>query len=334
MTQEPNFANVLSMTRNPEPETNVGVFAVKPMDKWIDEAAQRPDPQPLFDSLWCEGCFCIFFAPTNVGKSALAYQIADALTTGRPIPHFDMPTTPRPVLYIDYEMSDKQIELRYRDNEMNHRQFSPLFYRAEFLPDSFTDEEIIKSIEACVEEYKTKTIIVDNITCLSNNGTEKSNEALPLMKSLLKLCRENEGLSILVLAHTPKRDNWAPLTLNDLKGSSDLANLSRDIFTMGKSRKAPNCRYIKQLKQTNVASTYGEENIIVGRLEKVGDALQFIFDEYGNERDHLKQQEMPDDLREYNIRQAKLMAASGKSQREIAIELGVAVGTINKYLNS
>ena len=56
-------------------------------------------------------------------------------------------------------------------------------------------------------------MIIDNLTYLKNE-TEKAKDALPLMKHL-KALKRKYGLSILALAHTPKRDATKQLSRND-----------------------------------------------------------------------------------------------------------------------
>lgn len=96
-------------------------------------------------------------------------------------------------------------------------------------------------------------------------------------------------MAILVLAHTPKRDETRPITLNDLAGSKYLANFADSIFALGKSSKDSGLRYIKQLKTRATALHYGSENVIVCSLDKIDNFLRYEFVEYADEREHLKQ---------------------------------------------
>ena len=54
-------------------------------------------------------------------------------------------------------------------------------------------------------------------------------------------------ISILVLAHTPKRSLDCPITSNDLAGSKRLYNFFDSVFTIGKSAQDGGLRYVKQL---------------------------------------------------------------------------------------
>ena len=78
-----------------------GMFSVKTANLTIQEAANRPNPVPLWLTLWYQGEVCCLFADSNLGKSIYAVQIAAAIAEERK------------VLYFDFELSDKQFQLRY-----------------------------------------------------------------------------------------------------------------------------------------------------------------------------------------------------------------------------
>ena len=293
-------------------------------------------PSRLFGQLWFEHEICILFSSSNLGKSILAVQIADAISRGaNALSGMAMEAQPQKVIYFDFELSDKQFELRYIGDDGTHYQFSPNLQRAEIDPDvvDYPDgcdfEEYIKiSLEKAVLELGVKVLILDNITYLSRE-TEKAKDALPLMKWLKSFGRKY-NLSILVLAHTPKRDKANPITKNDCFGSSMLQNFCDAMFAIGESSRGKELRYIKELKQRNVPFAYDTDNVIVCEIVKPDNFLMFRFVEYGCERDHLRQ--ATDNDRIAMIERAKELSAKGKSQRDIATELGVSVGTVNSYL--
>ena len=64
-----------------------------------------------------------------------------------------------------------------------------------------------------------------------------------------KNSQRDDGLSILVLAHTPKRPFARPLTVNDLAGSKQLSNFTDTMFAIGDSIQGSNIRYLKTKKQ-------------------------------------------------------------------------------------
>ena len=72
---------------------NIGYFVAKSANEWMDEAKNRPIPKMLFSEFFYEQEICILFSDTNMGKSILAVQIADSISTGIPIDGFKMERT-------------------------------------------------------------------------------------------------------------------------------------------------------------------------------------------------------------------------------------------------
>jgi hypothetical protein len=267
-------------------------FVTVPAAVWVADASLRPTPKRLFDDLCFEGEFCILYSDTNLGKSCLAVQVADSITRGRLIDGFALEADPQPVLYFDFELSDKQFQLRYCDDANTNFLFDGKFLRAELnpnaaLPEGFTliDDFIISSIEKEIVKTGARILIVDNITYLRSE-TEKAKDALPLMK-MLKDLKKKYGLSIMALAHTPKRDMTKPITKNDLAGSKMLINFCDSAFAIGESNRDPALRYIKQMKQRNCGHRYDADNVIEVEIKKEGSFLGFTLIGYGRERPHL-----------------------------------------------
>ena len=82
----------------------------------------------------------------------------------------------------------------------------------------------------------------------------------------LKELKIKHNLSILALAHTPKRNLIYPITKNDLAGSKHLSNFADSIFAIGESCKDKSLRYLKQLKARATEVIYDSENIIVSEI--------------------------------------------------------------------
>ena len=324
-----------------EAEQNKGLFKVKTANEWLELAKTSPIPEMLFGEFWHEGEICILFSDSNLGKSILAVQIADSISKGQQIPGFKMEAPKQKVLYFDFELSPKQFEVRYSvKNEVlkvfeNHYQFDKYnLIRVEISPEAEPPTEttfenyLNQSLEQSIIETGAKILIIDNITYLKNE-TERSKDALPLMK-YLKALKSKYGLSILALAHTPKRDLSRPITQNDLGGSKMLYNFIDSCFAIGQSNTDKNLRYIKQIKARNTAMIYDTENVIVCQIDKPYNFLAFEFIDFGAEREHLKQVTEKD--RESIIEQAKELSEKGYSQRNISKELGISLGAVNKYL--
>lgn len=303
-----------------------GLLYVRSMNECIEEAKSRPIPNMLFDEFFNEGEVCILYADTNVGKSILSVQIADSISRGHPISGFKMEAEKQPVIYCDFELSDKQIENRYSVNFSNHYHFDDNLTRVEIsqdsdIPENMSFEEYLYvSLERTIIDTKAKILIVDNITYLKNE-TEKAKDAIPLMK-LLKALKVKYDLSILVLAHTPKRDMSKPISRNDLSGSKMLINFCDSAFAIGESNSDINLRYLKQIKNRAREMKYDIENVCLCQIVKHVNFLCFEFIGFAREREHLKVKSdkdmanLQEQVYDYHV--------AGKSYREIGRELGIS----------
>lgn len=284
MEEDKNYISMIhgDLTRaaqmqNGMPE-NIGVMSIKTANRTILEASQLPTPRALWDSFWYEGELSCLFADSNVGKSILAVQIADRIARTDN------------VLYLDFELSEKQFQLRYTDEYGKPYTFPERLYRVSLDSDALLDADfegtIIGSIEQMAQQTRCRIFIVDNLTYLCC-AMEKGDAAGRLMIQLNNL-KKRYGLSILVLAHTPKRSLDCPITSNDLAGSKRLYNFFDSVFVIGKSALDGGLRYVKQLKVRYGTFSYDADNVIVYEIEKTDAFLQFVFRGYSTEKEHLK----------------------------------------------
>lgn len=319
--------------------TDNRLFVYKKANDWIESAKKRPIPEMLFSEFWFENELCILFSDTNLGKSILAVQIGNIISKGLNEGGFKFESKPQKVLYFDFELSDKQFESRYSDNYEEHYSFDDNFIRVEMNPDVVVpnvknyEDYLAEAFEKVIVSTGSKIVIVDNITFLRAE-TENAKNALPLMK-LLKNLKSKHDLSLLVLAHTPKRDSSKAISKNDLAGSKMLINFCDSSFTIGSSAVDSNLRYLKQIKQRNCEEIYGADNVMVCQILKEKSFLNFEFVEFTEEHIHLSQSNSKSDKadKEETISKVKELNKEGYTQREIAEILGIALGTVNKYLN-
>ena len=271
---------------------------IKRCNETVEESKLRPDPPQLWGDLWYRGEVCCVFADSNIGKSIYAVQIGDWIAKREP------------VVYFDFELSEKQFQLRYTDKitRQSHT-FPENFYRAD-LPDvdELTPDEIINEIRLTAEEVNAKVVIIDNITQLCNQ-LEKGEDA-GRFTTLLKQLRDIYGFSVLVVAHTPKRAEFAPLTQNSLAGSKRLFNAFDSCFAIGLSAKDPKQRYIKQLKARNCEILYGANNVIIAELVNKGNMMYFDKIGHSKESDLLIKKSFADSVLE--------LYENGYKQTEIA----------------
>ena len=327
-----------SMARNPISKPNLSdspldcaddLFSLKPANDWIS-GGRHTRPKMVFDNFWFENELCILFADTNVGKSILAVQLGNCIANGGDLNNFRMQMPASPVVYFDFEQSANQFEARYTDHDGPFK-FSTNFFRAELNATADSTHNYLDRVHYCTEEgirnTKAKVLIVDNLTYLANEA-ERARDALIMMKFLKKL-KSKYGISILALAHTPKRNPARPITNNDMQGSKMLINFCDSAFAIGRSQKDLEMRYIKQIKQRNATETYGEERVCLFKIHRNGANL--LFEHYGfePEQEHLQK---PGYIGLLDKQKIIALNKEGVSNRLIALQLGVARSSVARVL--
>lgn len=300
--------------------TSVGMLSIKSANRTLTEASMTANPKQLYGEFWFEHEIGCLFADSNVGKSILAIQIAE-----------DIAKTGETVLYFDFELSEKQFQLRFTDEQGNLHHFPSTLYRVQpdmnliaSIDEPFEDA-LMRNIENVAVETKARILIIDNISILCMQ-MEKGEDSAALVQRLRTL-KNKYGFSILIIAHTPKRNMSMPITQNDLAGSKKLFNFIDSCFAIGLSAQGGNMRYVKQVKVRNCEMRYGGDNVMVCHIEKVGTMVQFINMGTAPEHDHLRIVN-----REEQVQEARLLSASGLSLRDIASRMGVSKSTVDRML--
>lgn len=306
----------------------------------MDEAKTKPIPKKIFGPFWYEEELCILFADTNQGKSLLAVQIIDSVSKGVPTLGLEMELKASKVIYFDLELTAKQFEMRYaqydkeKDILFDHFEFSDLFLRAEINPYGFDEafEEyesfLFKEIEVQASKSGAKILVIDNLSCVISDN-EKARNTTPFLIRLNNL-KKIHGWSILLIAHTPKRNLFAPISRNDIQGSKSFINLIDSCFAVGESQKDPSIKYLKQIKVRYGAFKYPSDNVLVCKIGKDSNFSSFRFLQFGKESDHLKKL-CPVDKSQMKTKALELKN-EGHTNVKIAQELGVSEGAVRKWL--
>lgn len=306
----------------------------------LEDARNLPDVKRLFSVIWQSNELHLMFADTGIGKSILAVAMADALSKGESLRFQENDNEPLNVLYYDFELSDRQFRNRYSDEQGNEYSFSPRFYidtidfSALLLkhPGRSMNDLLFRKVRHDIENNQAHVLIIDNLTYLSFYSTQDTQVALEVMRKLTELKNEF-GLSILVLAHTPKRSMSNPITINDLAGSKHLSNFADSVSAIGKSVQGKNIRYIKQVKPCRSSEIlYDADNVICCEIEKNGSILTFHHLGYAPEHEHLNQDNAAgkEELKEH----ARELKRQGQSVREIANQLDLPSSTVHRWVKS
>jgi KaiC/GvpD/RAD55 family RecA-like ATPase len=289
------------------------------------DAEELPDIQPLVGDYFKEGEVSILFGDTDLGKTIAAYTIANGISKGdKTILGLPSAGVPRRVLYYDYELSDKQFQERYNGHSFS----DDLLICVNVLHDEKGSIDI-DAFERDIQELQPEVIIIDNITYLSSGSNTEIDVARSIMANL-KDVRIKYGVSILVIAHTPKIKPGSYLHINQLGGSKYLSNFSDTIFAIAKSKQGEGIRYIKQLK---FRSTPSSNTIQVYEIRHEDNFLGFIHIDEDFESKHAgKIQQEDTGMMEKRKEAMRLRTEEGFSITEVSEKLGLSRSTVGNWL--
>lgn len=300
---------------------HAGLLNIKAANEWIKESLTAPDPKMYFYDLIVEYENTVIFAASNVGKSILATQIAE-----------DIAKTEK-VLYVDLELSSKQFQMRYSDTATGKAHVFPEnFQRAEIEPELMLgadlEQETLDSIEKAAVQG-TRFFVIDNISFICN-GSESSAKAGLFMKQLIRL-KKKYNLTTIVIAHTPKRRGWKPITQNDLAGSAKLINFFDAGIALARSANDSNLRYLKQVKVRTGEFQYDAENVLLLDVNKDEGFLKFDVLGTGREEDHLNALAGGEGASE--ILEILMMQHDGMTVRQIAEAMNLGKSTVQRRID-
>jgi RecA-family ATPase len=315
------------------------ILKVKTANEWIQEAQSLPVPKQIFGQFWYQGELCVLVADTNQGKTILLVQVIDSVTSGKSILGQENRLGPTKAIYYDLELTSKQFELRYSEiNEtegttFNHFNFSNDFYRGEFNPDGFDFEDldftdkIIQEIENQTLAIGANVIVIDNLSVIMPDN-EKAKNTTPFLTKL-NMLKKKYGWSIILIAHTPKRISYSPMTVNDIQGSKAFSNLVDSIFALGESQKNSAIKYLKQLKVRYGSYEYDSKNVLEIKISKESNFTSFIRIGVSHEFEHLKK--IDETSKECKKELAFDLKSKGFSNVHIAEQIGMSEGGIRKW---
>ena len=299
------------------------IHIVKSADEWLRIGKSEPERKTLWLDIWNEKEICILFADSNIGKSIYAVQMGCHIAETHK------------VVYFDYEMDAHDFSKRFCTPGTERFTIPSNFRRCQ--PDSriFLSKDaenvIMMDIERVVRIEKPEVIIIDNITFISANS-QNSKAALILMYKL-KLLQNKYNLAILVLAHTPKRNNINPITQNDMAGSKKLLNFIDSCFTIAQSAVDPGIQYLKQIKARGGEIRYNTNNVLLMQRTFSDGWLHFESRHTDSEYNHLKGAKIRKRM-QFKEKLTELSNVPGLSQRDIATLLGTSASTVNRLLKS
>jgi KaiC/GvpD/RAD55 family RecA-like ATPase len=167
----------------------------------------------------------VIFGPGGSGKSFLALLLAILVASGRSHAGFTI-TEPAPVLYLDWEATEYDLEARASMIRKGLGLFHPetnILYKK--MSRSLVDD--IEEIKRLVREQNTSLLIIDSVGAASMGGQNEDKVILPMFN----LLREIKGIQKLFIDHTNKQDG-------SLYGSIFKQNEARHLWEIKKDQRA------------------------------------------------------------------------------------------------
>jgi len=255
-------------------------FSVKSIVDVLNQ--EKKVVKKVFGPFWNEGETCLLFAGSGVGKTILGYDIAMSIANNTHYWPEDMSEVHVPVLYCDLEMSEDQFCKRYEGCKKDLFVNNIFRFTADDCAFELNPENFISGVKDQIKRTGAKVLIIDNISCVLGNPTEKI--ARKFMNDVRAL-RNKYHLSVMVIGHTTKGKAGKPITQDALGGSKMLVNFCDSACALSRSEKGISSRYLKQVKSRSTAELDG-----VAELRLTDDPyVHFEFVEYNEEEDHLPQ---------------------------------------------
>ena len=211
---------------------------VVPFSKIIAEGRVQGDTVFICGPMIVEGEVTILSGDTNCCKSTVSYNMVDAISKGKNF--LGYPTLVCEGVYIETEMSSKQLYNRFKDVDISNN-FNYIDAIGKDLG------WILDQVESYCKKRNSNeklVVVIDSITIASKSAIT-AKVASATMQRLKAMCKLY-GISVLVLVHNKKRKQKDPLELSDIKGSSKLVDMADNVFAM--ARCGGSEVYIKTLK--------------------------------------------------------------------------------------
>lgn len=225
------------------------------------EDAPAPKEGRLLDVYIRAGRVVFLFAPTDVGKTTLAVQLASEMAFREESKIFPNSVIrhPKKVIYYDEEYEGESFQKEgYREVfESNDGRF--LYTQGAH--DGIDDMLDAIYYDANQKEYEGHDIVmfIDNIKAVckgtySGKGTNGEGRFIKSLKSIKNYLEDKKGirLTVVVIAHTTKEaadeKRYKTLTEQNLQGTNDQSDFANELIALGDTLIGPEYKRVKALK--------------------------------------------------------------------------------------
>ena len=222
-------------------------YSLMTKDSFLKADIRRPTY--LIENFLIEEGVLLIASTDGTGKSLIASQLGYSLSTG--IDYLDFRVLkPSPVLHIQFEMEDGELQRRMDLQEEWFKKYPAL--KPHFIAprdDSDIFEDKWDKIDTTLQErdFRRGTIIVDNLYTSTDLKLSDNDELKMLIKKINRI-KGKHKIAIVLIGHFTKVDAGQPLDKNNIEGGKKLTNYVNNVFLMGKSTLNPDLRIGKLVK--------------------------------------------------------------------------------------
>ena len=278
----------------------------------------------LFGNYIFEGSHIILGAERGSGKSFLATQICLKIAAeerrflDEPIERFGN------CLYLDYELGERLNMERLMSLYASMGK-SPSNYEVYYTFPKGDLSEHLPWIERKIIELNPVLMVIDNLkTAFRGSDLQKNSDTISVMSELNDMVKRND-CALLSIAHTRKHAGREATSSDLISGAGSIPDLADGDFFLRKTGQAQK-RILKRSKSRLCAETD------LAKIIRMNDDNRWFRVEENNvnEIDYLPIPKEESDRRQ-KVEDAKQMKANGKSDYEIAQQLGVNRSTVGRW---
>jgi hypothetical protein len=298
------------------------------------DPATKRKRSPLVGSLVSKGDLCVLVSNPGVGKSALAYYMADCIADGKEtllFPTSEGHQPPQKVHYFDFEMDSDDMRERYPQGLSGNLNRIPVS-----MPRRTVYYLLNDIVEIVGEITSDATLFIDNVAAATNEKDAKT-LLVGLKKIQAMFVERGFRLTVIIVVHTTKEAKNEP-DLDDVAGAADLTRFAKTVIFLtptshegvvrlhdGKRRttKKNQDRYIKVMGGVGMNENLHFESVFrVLEEEKA----QKLTDELND--DTPKESGRPQLLSEEDARTIAERLDAGEKAEDLSEEFGVCKNTI------
>lgn len=304
-----------------EPEFDKPLNAAELLLRKVETLPKLIDP--IFPKV---GVVCLAGA-SDSGKSAMLRQLClHVVTNEERFLGFPVIAEHRKAIYVSTEDDSNAVSfLLNLQNKARH--YSP--DQVEGLRYIFQSENLVENLTGLLNESPVDLVIIDCLTDLfgGKGSLNESTQVRAFIQPFSELADRYQCLFIF-LHHTGKRSEDFEPNKKNLLGSQGIEAKMRLVVELRQDPDDPSMRHLCIVKGNYLPREYKSESFQL-RFDD-----NMLFHNTGNRKpyDQLQKRSCSPVQREQVVEQVKELAKAGATQRDIAKQLNIGLGTVNNYL--